>query len=741
MSHHFLARSLAAAALAALSACSSGGAGGTGGSTGCGTQADACTLSTDCCPGFACLGGRCAFQAGGGGSAGTSNGEASGGSSSGSAGSTSGGTTASAGSGTSTGSAGSASAGSSTGGKSTGGSASTTGATTSAGSSTGGNSNGTGSTGGTTGAQCSNTAAFSEYTACTTTADCACPLSCVSGLPGTSGPLCVQACSAGQACPAISDSCSSGGYCLTNACSSPTSLCTDVTAGDGTCLAIVFSGTTYDVCTRGGSIPIGGACSTSAFTAQEPPVPSSSLCAPGSLCDSNSSSCQPVCVVGAAGGCAAGQSCNTNAAMGLASTFGLCEPSATTGGTTGGGTTGGTTGGGTGGFQPAAHQAFDQMPDNGGPVVATPNLITFSYVGFESATYPVASYGDWLVTSPWLQTVGPSFGVGLGTHLDVQLPGSGPTSTVACPPGSDAGSVCIQDSDVQAFIWSYVADAGSAIPLPSTGNPSNIYMIYYPENVIVLQGGGQSCTSFGGYHGSFGDLGDAGTTWVYAVIPTCPNFDPNLTPTQIMEVDTSHEFIEACTDPEQQSPGYYFSSSSSPWAFDYPEVGDVCDGAPNVTYAAGGNSFTAQEVWSNPQAAAGNQSPCAPQSSGVYFNVSPVAQLSGATNGLAVVPAGTGSVSFALTGWSSAPTGSWTVYAYPTVGTFTLTSNNLAFTAPGQTAGPGPTIQMSNGGTATLTVTLPSGLTSGTYAVVELASSQDPNFATYDVWPVVVGIQ
>ncbi|HUB05356.1 MAG TPA: hypothetical protein VMB50_00045, partial [Myxococcales bacterium] len=101
------------------------------------------------------------------------------------------------------------------------------------------------------------------------------------------------------------------------------------------------------------------------------------------------------------------------------------------------------------------------------------------------------------------------------------------------------------------------------------------------------------------------------------------------------------------------------------------------------------------------------------------------------------------SVTFDITGWSNAATSAWTLYPVQTVGTFQLSSTAFSLSAPGQTAGPGPTISMNNGTTATLTITLPSGLASGSYAAVELLSSQDFQATplTYNEWPLAIYIE
>jgi hypothetical protein len=660
----------------------------------CGTNAQPCELATDCCDGFACVTGRCTFEGGGNASAGNSSG--------GSAGSSSGGTHSGN--------------GASSGGNQ--GSGGVNGTSTG----TGGSSTGSATSGSTTGAAgCSTTVTpFNEYGSCTSAASCACPMGCVAN--GSNGSICLESCASAGDCTGPYDICTNG-YCVPNTNCTATQLCTDVTSDDSTCVEIASGGQVASVCIKGGSIPLGGSCNLGNLSPQSTPPPASELCAPGSFCDGTPGVCQLVCTVGAGGACASGQTCTTF--TGLASTFGVCEPT--------GGNTGGTTGGnssGTGGFTPAAHQSLPPMEANGISPLTAPQLVTLSYAGYESS-YPVGSYADWLVTSPWLQTVGAPYGIGTGSHIDVQLAASGPSSTT------------VQDSDIQSFIWNYVSDAGS-LPHPSGTSPSTIYMIYYPQDVTISAGTtGTSCAEFGGYHSSFTD--GNGTVWVYAVIPTCANFEPGLTTQQDLEFSTSHEFIEAATDPSfnqsTEASGYTLEwDYTDSWAFDLQEVADVCVGAPLVTYG----SDLAQEVWGVVGSSDADSPPCSPWPSGaVYYNVSPVAQ--GFSNGLAYFPSNSvpATVTFDITGWSNAATSAWTLYPVQTVGTFQLSTTAFSLSAPGQTAGPGPTISMNNGTTATLTITLPSGLASGSYAAVELLSSQDFQATplTYNEWPLAIYIE
>ncbi len=401
-----------------------------------------------------------------------------------------------------------------------------------------------------------------------------------------------------------------------------------------------------------------------------------------------------------------------------------------TGGSTGqssGGTTGGSS---TGAFSPAPHQSFPAMPDNGVLPLASPRLVTLSFSGYE-ATYPVGQFGDWIVTSQWLKTVGAPFGIASGTHLDYKIPQSAPPQT------------SYTDAQIQSYIQTTVTGSGGAVPAPSGTSPSSIYMLFLPTSVSIVDPTvGSSCQQFGGYHGNFTD--SSGNVWVYAIIATCAAAEfPGVNAQQQIELYASHEFIEAATDPvvnfQTNASGYNFTGLTQPdsWLFDLNEVADLCLGAPFVTDPTTG--YMTQEVWNVVSAADATQPPCSPWPSGTpYFNVSPVAH--GFSDGLAYYTAGSvpSSVTFDITGWSNVPVAQdWYLVPMQTVGSFSPTS--LTLSAPGQAGG--QFVTMNNGKTATLTVALPSGLASHSYVAIELMSTDSTTGLPFNEWPVAIYVE
>ena len=363
------------------------------------------------------------------------------------------------------------------------------------------------------------------------------------------------------------------------------------------------------------------------------------------------------------------------------------------------------------GFVAAPH-TLPTIPDQGGPVLSHPVLVTVTYANDPQRTF-VEQLGAYLVTSPWLTAVGPEYGVGLGTQVNVELPMSAPTT--------------ITDAEIQALVESLVvagtapdADGGvlaKELPPESDGGfdagpdawdgggdggppvlmPQYIYMMYFPPTTAVLSQGELICDfSGGGYHFQT-SLATRGQAFAYAVVTECPSS------TQEELVQTSsHEFIEASTDPSQGDLAYSITDLYDPYSYFGGEVGDLCSLLSPQWSEGGFNGI--QRVYSDKSVAAGGD-PCLP-SSAPYFgtNVVPATAKEVTPGGQAV---------FAITGWSSAPVTDWELSAAVYI------ASPVSF-APGLNVS---TSTLNNGGAATLTVDIPAGAGSGTYALILLFSA------------------
>jgi hypothetical protein len=239
-------------------------------------------------------------------------------------------------------------------------------------------------------------------------------------------------------------------------------------------------------------------------------------------------------------------------------------------------------------------------------------------------------------------------------------------------------------------------------------------VIYYPRTVIIELQGQRSCQAFAGFHD---EASNSMFKFAYLAVPTCSSQFGNLSDIQSTLISASHEFIEAATNAYPHSdPAFIINDPDNPWSFVPGEIADLC-----VRKGWREGNFYAQRVWSNTAAAAGSD-PCLPLPRGeVYFSVSAVPDVTQR------VPAGQ-SATFTLTGWSSAPMPAWQLGAIAGLSTFEPQLNVTELT-------------IGNGGTVTLTVMVPSGTPSGSFASVNITS-----FDTMtgpgggNSWPIAVSV-
>jgi hypothetical protein len=376
-------------------------------------------------------------------------------------------------------------------------------------------------------------------------------------------------------------------------------------------------------------------------------------------------------------------------------------------------------------FVTAPH-SLPTIPANGGPVFSHPLLVTVTYANDPERSF-VEGLGAYLPTSPWLSAVGAEYGVGLGSSANVELPGDAPAT--------------ISDSEIQALVESLVS-AGTA-PDPEAGVlarqlfpssdggpvdagpdvsdgggdgassveiPRAIYMMYFPRTTEVTLEGSSLCeVSGGGYHFQTA-LASHGQAFSYAVITRCS------TRAELVQ-SASHEFIEAATDPSAGDPAFSITDPLDPWSYFGGEVGDLCS-LLQPQWTEGGYSGI-QRVYSNASAAAGGD-PCLPSSSPYYgTSLNP-------SEGLAIFAGSKATV--AITGWSTGPVEDWTVSAVNYI------ASPLGFAPVFEV----PTTTMNNGGTATLTVSVPAGSQSGSFALGLLYSLKSPTEYTSSLVEVYV---
>lgn len=360
---------------------------------------------------------------------------------------------------------------------------------------------------------------------------------------------------------------------------------------------------------------------------------------------------------------------------------------------------GGDAGGADAGWKEAPHDPFPEVPTAGGPVLAHPALTTVTFAGYAYAD-DMESWGDWVVSSPWLTAVGADYGVASGTHAaKIRLTTSAPTT--------------MTDADVRTLLAARVAD--HTLPAPTA---DTLYALYLPPTTTVtITNLGASCVGFSGYHSEVTGAGG----FAYAVVGACDGYVSGLSLLENVERTASHELIEAATDPRTRTTrGFDLDDPSDPWSFPEGEIADIC----RLGWIVRDGNFLAQRVWSNAAARAGAW-PCAPAPGGgaaPYFNVSV------APSGVVSVQPGQ-VVTLKVRGWSTEPVAPWVVHVPSvSVGDFAAHAS-LDKTTIG------------NGDEVTLTLTVPASATSGGVSYLRIASAATTaGLPLGDFWPVTLRV-
>ena len=342
------------------------------------------------------------------------------------------------------------------------------------------------------------------------------------------------------------------------------------------------------------------------------------------------------------------------------------------------------------GFQAASHDTLLTIPNQGGSTVGAVKYVSISYAGSAFGDR-IKAFGDYVVTSKWYATVGAEYGVLPGTHQHVDL--------------SDTPPASIDATGIGKLLADYIA-AGT-LPAPDA---HTLYMYYSAEATTLTDESMYSCKVFMGtytpaYHYEGTTAG--GVQFSFGVVPLCDQLA-----TDVLEIATAHELIEASTDPLPNSNPTYIFGRDTAWQETGGEVGDVCD----AQVIRDGHALT--RVWSNAAALAGTD-PCIPTDT-AYFSVQQTPTLVG------VAPGAT--ATFQITGWSLTPTDDWAVYGLP--GVYTGIDLKPAVDVA----------KLGNGMTAQITITAPVNAQSGTSTVL-LLYSVSSDMLTRFVQPVTVQFQ
>ncbi len=298
-------------------------------------------------------------------------------------------------------------------------------------------------------------------------------------------------------------------------------------------------------------------------------------------------------------------------------------------------------------FVEAPHPDVPQGVSGGGPVQTAPVIQPIFFTGDEAMATQFAPFLTALAASDYWPTATSEYGVGPMTI--------NPTIITTDPPPTT-------DDELKQFLATHADGTHAGWPTPTVNTN---YAVFLPSGVSLSTPFGNSCQAFGGYHDEGTD--SAGNPIVYSLMPRC---DPSL---DSLTVVTSHEFVEAATDPLPFSMGAWQDTDNEHaiWMF-VPggELGDMCEYVHAADQMLIG-SYYVQRTWSNKSVAAGHD-PCVPVLSTPYLTSAPVMpedvmidlgppQGMVATKGV-TVPVGM-SKTIEVDLFSDAPTADWTVKA------------------------------------------------------------------------------
>ncbi|MEP7119690.1 MAG: hypothetical protein ABJE95_02225 [Byssovorax sp.] len=278
-------------------------------------------------------------------------------------------------------------------------------------------------------------------------------------------------------------------------------------------------------------------------------------------------------------------------------------------GTTGGGGSGGVgtaaSSGSTGGSLPVLPlpQQLPRIVSSGGPTLTTPVVQAVFFAGESPAKMALLDdFFHKLAGSAYWAATTSEYGVGPLTVA--------PAVTLA-----EKALDVVHDAGIRGWL----ADAITTKKLPPP-IPGEVYLLYYPSGITVIDdAGGVGCKDYGGYHT---DMVVNSQVIAFAVMPHCDSYSAHLAPGDVVAGDamttglTSHELIEAVTDPELSNGPAYQTIDDAHVAWQQyligGETGDSCEQQPGIFSLDPGLGYTVQRTWSNAAAAAGHD-PCVPE--------------------------------------------------------------------------------------------------------------------------------
>jgi len=325
------------------------------------------------------------------------------------------------------------------------------------------------------------------------------------------------------------------------------------------------------------------------------------------------------------------------------------------------------------GWAEAHHPSQPVVSSGGGNVLTAPVVVPVFFANDKDAQTQVESFLPMMAQSPYWMAITQEYGVGALTIAPTVIATETPPTT---------------DDALQTIVDSHTNGTGGW----PANTPNTIYAVFLPEGV-TLTAGGTSCVDFGGYHA------ETNNNTVYALLPRCSSMNyPGL---EYLTIATSHEVLEASTDPHPYSnPAYNQVDDDDAILSLLPggELGDMCEMARAV-YQPMVGSFYVQRTWSNASAAAGHD-PCVPVLTTPYVEAAanlPDIMVDGGgqqftTRGVQVPNGMSKTVEVDL--YSDAPTADWTVVAYDVASQYNMSSPELQLTLDRSTGNNGDKLNL-----------------------------------------------
>ncbi len=308
----------------------------------------------------------------------------------------------------------------------------------------------------------------------------------------------------------------------------------------------------------------------------------------------------------------------------------------------------------------------------GGNVLAAPHIVPVFFANDATSQATIEMFLAQLAqdTAYW-SAISSEYGVGALTV------GASVVATET-PPTTDSG--------LQTIVTSHAGGTGGW----PANTPNTIYAIFLPDGVTLTMQGGTSCTDFDGYHS------ETQNHVVYALMPRCNSMTfPGL---QVVTIASSHEFLEASTDPHPFSTPAFneVDDEHAIWGLaPGGELGDMCETARGSFQPLVG-SFMVQRTWSNASAAAGHD-PCVPVLATPYVEAAtilPDITVQGTVTPGISIPLNT-SKTIEVDLYSDAPTDDWTVAAFDVATKLEMaTTPELTFTFDKTTGHNGDKLQL-----------------------------------------------